>query len=78
MVPRGGVLKFHKFKDLVPGGTFILPTGSLGFLARVSHREPRRTELQIKPFAFWATLVRFPISEPYSSLRIEEVAPSGS
>jgi hypothetical protein len=38
LVPRGGVPLLNKFKYLAAGGTLILPTGSLGFLARVSHR----------------------------------------
>lgn len=38
MVPRGGLTQFNLFNNLAYSGTQNFPVGSLGFLARLSHR----------------------------------------
>jgi len=38
MVPRGGLRQFNQLNDLRKSGTVDLPTRSLCFLARLSHR----------------------------------------
>lgn len=53
MVPRGGLPPSSEIKDLESGGTLNLPTGSLGFLRRLSH--PDRTG-QTRPADFASTL----------------------
>jgi hypothetical protein len=39
MVPRGGLPRVNQINALAKGGTLDLPTRSLCFPARVSHRE---------------------------------------
>ena len=49
VVSRGGLRQFNKFNDLRKSGTINLPTRSLCFLARVSHRGQRTNQPAATP-----------------------------
>ena len=48
-LPRGGLRQFNQLNDLRKSGTKILPTLSLCFLARVSHRKTIRLRNERSP-----------------------------
>jgi hypothetical protein len=75
LVPRGGLHHFCDFNDLALGGTHKRSTGSLSFLARVSHRfaqvrpNTNRTPNDTSSIPKTGTEIRSLLSEAVPSIR---------